>query len=242
MAICRSPRCAGSTPRLPGWPSPTAYEWENRLGPAKQASHLDEELGRHCPLCQANLDDLRDCFAGCEDRVMTRIAASSERTRKAMQRQRTSDTLPEIRLRHALHRLGLRYRLHQRPLRELRRNVDIVFRPSRVAVEVRGCFWHACETHATWPKANGRWWAEKLEGNRFRDRQLAEALQAAGWELIVVWEHDDSEAAAIRIAERVAQRRGSRRQVGPSSPASDPAPRPAGCLPVLVEGVVDVRH
>lgn len=173
---------------------------------------------------------------------MTQIAASSEQVRKAMQRQRTSDTLPEIRLRQALHRLGLRYRLHQRPLGELRRNVDIVFRPARVAVEVRGCFWHVCETHATWPKANGQWWAEKLERNRLRDRQLAEALHAAGWELIVVWEHDEPEAAAILIAERLAQRRGSRTQVGPPSPAYGRALSPRVCPPALVEEAVDVSH
>ncbi len=138
---------------------------------------------------------------------MNEVAASSERVRDAMRRQRSRDTLPEILLRQALHRRGVRYRLHQRPIPRLRRTVDVVFRPARVAVEVRGCFWHACEIHGTWPKANGDWWTRKLTGNRDRDEQLGEALRAEGWELIVVWEHDDPEAAAEVIARRVAERR-----------------------------------
>jgi DNA mismatch endonuclease (patch repair protein) len=139
---------------------------------------------------------------------MNVVVASSERVRKAMRGQRTRDTLPEILLRRAMHRRGLRYRLHQRPVPTLRRTVDVVFRPARIAVEVRGCFWHACEIHGTWPKANADWWTRKLTGNRQRDDQLGDALRAVGWELIVVWEHDDPEAAAEQIARRVAERRG----------------------------------
>jgi len=89
----------------------------------------------------------------------------------------------------------------------LRRTVDIVFRPSRVAVEVRGCFWHACEFHGTWPKANADWWLRKLAGNRDRDIELGEVLRAAGWDLVVVWEHDDTEAAADAISHLVTERR-----------------------------------
>jgi len=124
-----------------------------------------------------------------------------------MRAQRTRDTGPETLLRSALYRRGLRYRVHQRPLPGLRRTVDLVFRPAKVAVEVRGCFWHACERHATWPKANGEWWSQKLLANRRRDQELAAALDAAGWVLVVVWEHDDPEVASQMIAEVVSSRR-----------------------------------
>lgn len=144
---------------------------------------------------------------GREDGVVDEVIPSSERVRRAMRAQRTRDTRPETTLRRALHRRGLRYRVHQRPLPDLRRTVDVVFRPARVAVEVRGCFWHACEAHGTWPKANADWWARKLEGNRRRDEALAAALAEASWELVVVWEHDDPESAADLIALTVANRR-----------------------------------
>lgn len=149
---------------------------------------------------------------------MNEVIASSERVRSAMRGQRTRDTRPEILLRRALHRRGLRYRLHQRPVGTLRRTVDVVFGPARVAVEVRGCFWHACEAHGTWPKANADWWLRKLSRNRQRDLELNEVLRTAGWELIVFWEHDDPEMAADAIAARVTARRGGHTEYSWPSP------------------------
>ncbi|MEV4271239.1 very short patch repair endonuclease [Micromonospora aurantiaca (nom. illeg.)] len=132
---------------------------------------------------------------------------SSAGRRRAMQLQRSRDTAPEVALRRALHRLGLRFRLQQQPLQGLRRTVDIVFRPSKVAVEVRGCFWHACPQHGARPKSNASWWDTKLSRNQQRDQETAAQLEAAGWTLIVVWEHDAPEAAAERIAKVVRERR-----------------------------------
>jgi DNA mismatch endonuclease (patch repair protein) len=127
-----------------------------------------------------------------------------------MVRQRREGTTPELALRRALHRRGLRYRVHQRLLPSSRRTVDVVFSRARVVVEVRGCFWHSCPEHGTRPKANADWWAEKLAANRERDADTAARLTAAGWELIVVWEHEDTEAAANRIAGIVRERRSRR--------------------------------
>lgn len=136
--------------------------------------------------------------------------ASSDHKRRAMQLQRERDTQPELALRRALHVRGLRYRVHCRPVPSVRRTVDIVFGPARVAVEVRGCFWHACPEHATYPKANAEWWAKKLDTNRRRDAETEVRLAEAGWHLEVVWEHEEPEGAADRI-ERLVRRRKPRR-------------------------------
>lgn len=125
-----------------------------------------------------------------------------------MERQRRSDTGPELALRRELHRRGLRYRLQQRLLPKTRRTADIVFPGPRVVVEVRGCFWHGCPEHATSPKANREWWAEKVAANRRRDHDTAARLRDAGWKLLVVWEHDDVGAAADRVERTVRARRG----------------------------------
>jgi DNA mismatch endonuclease (patch repair protein) len=124
-----------------------------------------------------------------------------------MQANRSRDTQPEIALRKVLHRMGLRYRVCARPLTEVRRTVDIVFRPARVAVEVRGCFWHGCPDHYRAPAANGRFWADKVARNIARDVATAGQLAEAGWLLIVVWEHDDVETSAAHIADVVRERR-----------------------------------
>ncbi len=64
---------------------------------------------------------------------------------------------------------------------------------------VDGCFWHSCPEHATQPKANREWWAEKLARNVARDRQTDELLADAGWTVVRVWEHEAAGPAADRI-------------------------------------------
>ena len=118
-----------------------------------------------------------------------------------MARQRTRDTDPEVALRRILHSRGLRYRLDQ-PLPGLpRRRADITFARQRVAVFVDGCFWHACPEHGTWPKRNDEWWATKIRRNIERDRETDAHLQAYGWTVIRVWEHEASDHAADRVEE-----------------------------------------
>lgn len=118
---------------------------------------------------------------------------------RAMSRQRSRDTLPELAIRRLLHARGLRYRVHRPLIPSLRRNVDIVFPSARVAVDIRGCFWHACPEHATLPASNADWWARKLQGNKERDLDTELRVREAGWELVVVWEHEDPTEAADRI-------------------------------------------
>jgi DNA mismatch endonuclease, patch repair protein len=134
--------------------------------------------------------------------------ASSAPIRRTMQSNRSRDTKPELTLRKALHHLGLRYRVCTRPLPDANCTIDIVFRPARVAVQLHGCFWHGCPDHYKPPRTNQAFWSEKIASNRARDLQTETALTGAGWELIVVWEHEDLEAAAVDIADRVRKRRG----------------------------------
>lgn len=133
--------------------------------------------------------------------------ASSPAVRARMQRQATRDTSPELALRRLLHARGLRYRVDAAPLPGVRRRADIVFGPSRVAVFLDGCFWHGCPEHGSRPThANPDYWASKVAGNRARDRDTDEQLQAAGWLPIRIWEHEPPEEAAGRIANLVRRR------------------------------------
>jgi DNA mismatch endonuclease, patch repair protein len=123
-----------------------------------------------------------------------------------MRRQRRADTKPERELRKALHGAGLRYRVGYK-LPGTRRSVDVAFPRERVAVFVDGCFWHGCPQHATWPKANADWWRQKIDANRQRDRDTDRRLSAEGWCVVRVWEHEDAEQAAHRVAEAIHARR-----------------------------------
>lgn len=120
-------------------------------------------------------------------------------TSARMRAQRRRDTAPEVALRRELHRRGARFFVDRPPLRGLRRRADLVFPRKRVAVYVDGCFWHSCPQHATSPKNNAQWWADKLAANVVRDRDTDVRLAAAGWQVVRIWEHENPAEAADRV-------------------------------------------
>jgi DNA mismatch endonuclease (patch repair protein) len=142
--------------------------------------------------------------------TIERIAApipSSVSVQLRMQRQPSRDTPMELAFRRILHRRGLRYRVHRRPLPGVARTADVVFSSARVAVYVDGCFWHGCPDHYMQPRSNSSYWLPKIEGNRRRDADTDARLVAAGWVPFRLWEHEDLEAAAERLACLLAARR-----------------------------------
>ena len=120
-----------------------------------------------------------------------------------MSRQRRRDTEPEVAIRRLLHARGLRFRVAFPIPGMPRRSMDVAFTRARVAVFVDGCFWHACPEHQTSPAANAAWWSAKLATNQARDLATNAHLTASGWRVIRIWEHEDPEVAAARIAEEV---------------------------------------
>jgi DNA mismatch endonuclease (patch repair protein) len=118
-----------------------------------------------------------------------------------MQAIRRVDTKPEIRLRALLHGRGFRFRKDLRiDLDGVRVRPDIAFTRKRVAVFVDGCFWHLCPVHGRQPKINDWYWGPKLRRTVERDKAATSALEAAGWAVVRVWEHEPVEEAASRIA------------------------------------------
>ena len=132
---------------------------------------------------------------------------SSEAALKRMKAAKPRDTAPEIAIRSALHKKGLRYRIDVKPLKELNRRADIVFRPTKVAVFVDGCFWHGCPIHGTQAKANAEFWRRKIKRNKERDADTNKRLENSGWKVIRVWEHEDPIEASEKIYEVIIKRR-----------------------------------
>jgi DNA mismatch endonuclease (patch repair protein) len=125
-----------------------------------------------------------------------------------MQSNRSRDTKPELALRSAVHARGLRYRVAAKPLTGLRRTADLVFPRAKVAVFLDGCFWHGCPEHHTVAASNATFWADKVAGNRTRDRDTDSRLADAGWVSVRVWEHEDPVEAARRVEDVVRGRNG----------------------------------
>ncbi|MBI5841216.1 MAG: very short patch repair endonuclease [Chloroflexi bacterium] len=124
-----------------------------------------------------------------------------------MQAAKPRDTAPEKALRSALFRKGLRFRVDARPIKEFNRKADIIFRSTKVAVFVDGCFWHGCPKHGTQAKANAKFWKNKIRQNQDRDADTNKELKKVGWKVIRVWEHENPEKAAKRISNIVLKRR-----------------------------------
>lgn len=104
-----------------------------------------------------------------------------------MGRVRNRDTAPELKLRSALWATGLRYRV--RPSIE-RIRPDLAFLGSRLVVFVDGCFWHGCPAHYALPNTSQDFWRAKLSINFQRDSRQTIKLEAAGWRVLRVWEHE----------------------------------------------------
>lgn len=123
----------------------------------------------------------------------------SASSRERMLRQARHGTKPEVRLFEELSALGIEVEKNVRPVEGLRREADGCVQQARVAIFVDGCFWHGCPVHSRPTKSNTQWWREKIDKNKARDIQTDEALVAAGWLPIRVWEHEEPTAAAARV-------------------------------------------
>ncbi|MBX5333944.1 very short patch repair endonuclease [Rhodococcus fascians] len=126
------------------------------------------------------------------------------KTSARLSKQRRRDTKPEVALRRELHRRGLRYFVDRAPLKGMRRRADLVFPRRKMAVYVDGCFWHSCPIHATKPRNNAQWWADKLAANVARDRDTDTRLIEEGWRVVRIWEHEDPVVAAQRVVDDLA--------------------------------------
>lgn len=99
---------------------------------------------------------------------------------------RSTNSKPEEIVRKYLFSQGFRYRKN---VRKLPGCPDIVLAKYRTVIFVNGCFWHKHDCpRFVWPSSNQEYWEPKILRNVERDKQNTEALEALGWNVLVVWE------------------------------------------------------
>ena len=132
---------------------------------------------------------IRDNFNAMND------TRTPEQRRRIMQAVRQKDTGPEWIVRRMLHSRGYRYRLHRR---NLAGSPDIVFTGRKKAIFVHGCFWHGhgC-AKGKGPKSRMEYWGPKSAANQERDARNIETLKADGWDVLVLWQCELSDAQAV---------------------------------------------
>lgn len=145
--------------------------------------------------------------AGAVFTVPPHPGASSEAISRRMSQLARRDNASELAIRRLLFAQGFRYRVALPVPGRPRRSIDIAFPGAHVAVFVDGCYWHSCPLHGTQPTSNSEWWRSKLAANRARDIDTTQHLEAIGWIVVRVWEHDAPAAAAEQVSAAVAASR-----------------------------------
>ena len=112
--------------------------------------------------------------------------ASNYAVHKSMQGNKRANTKPELLVRERLRKAGLTgYRLQWK----VPGHPDIAWPGKRVALEVRGCFWHRCpHCKPSTPKKNTEYWEAKFARNTERDAENVRKLEEMGWRVHVIWE------------------------------------------------------
>lgn len=112
--------------------------------------------------------------------------ASNYAVHKSMQGNKRANTKPELLVRERLRKAGLTgYRLQWK----VPGHPDIAWPGKRVALEVRGCFWHRCpHCNPSTPKKNTEYWEAKFARNTERDAENVRKLEEMGWRVHVIWE------------------------------------------------------
>ncbi|YCK80905.1 very short patch repair endonuclease [Arthrobacter sp. D3-18] len=121
----------------------------------------------------------------------SRDLLTREQRSRNMSKIRGKNTKPELLVRRLLHAKGYRYRLHGKAgTAKLPGSPDLVFAGRRKVIFVNGCFWHFhdCKAGQHAPAANAEFWEAKRTRTRERDALQRKQLEAAGWEVLTVWE------------------------------------------------------
>ncbi len=104
-----------------------------------------------------------------------------------MSRIRSKNTQPERAVRKFLSEKKIIYRLHAK---KLPGKPDIVINKEKKVIFINGCFWHQhknCKKQAM-PKANIKYWKDKLRRNAEKQRKDILALKKLGWKVGIIWE------------------------------------------------------
>lgn len=112
---------------------------------------------------------------------------STKKRSQIMSKISGKNTKPEINIRKIAHSLGYRFRLHKK---DLPGKPDIVFRKYKKVIFVNGCFWHGHKNckRSKLPTTNSKFWKDKIEGNKKKDRSNYIRLKKLGWNYLIIWQ------------------------------------------------------
>lgn len=112
---------------------------------------------------------------------------SKKKRSEIMSRVGSKDSKIEVEFRKALWKEGFRYRKNPR---KYFGKPDLVLKKYRTVIFIDSCFWHGCKKHGSLPATNKKFWEQKIEKNKQRDKEVNKYYKKIGWNVIRIWEHE----------------------------------------------------
>jgi DNA mismatch endonuclease, patch repair protein len=104
-----------------------------------------------------------------------------------MRAVKSKDTKLEIGFRKALWKAGFRYRKNPK---NYFGKPDAVLKKFKTVIFIDSCFWHGCKKHCRMPATNKKYWKNKIERNKERDKEVNKYYKNINWKIFRVWEHE----------------------------------------------------
>lgn len=104
-----------------------------------------------------------------------------------MSRVKSKDTKIEVEFRKAIWKAGFRYRKNSKGYFG---KPDLVSKKSKTVIFIDSCFWHGCKKHCRIPATNKKYWVDKIERNKKRDKEVNNFYKKLKWKIIRILEHN----------------------------------------------------
>jgi len=114
---------------------------------------------------------------------------SKKKRSEIMRAVRSKDTKIEVVFRKALWKQGFRYSKNSG---KYFGKPDLVLKKFKAVIFLDSCFWHGCKKHCRIPATNKKYWVDKIDRNKKRDKEVNKFYKKTGWKIIRIWEHDIS--------------------------------------------------
>jgi DNA mismatch endonuclease (patch repair protein) len=106
---------------------------------------------------------------------------------EVMSKVKNKDSKIEVAFRKQLWVEGFRYRKNSK---KYFGKPDIVLPKYKTVIFIDSCFWHGCKKHGSIPATHMKFWTEKIDRNKVRDKKVNKYYKNKGWKAVRVWEHD----------------------------------------------------
>ncbi len=115
---------------------------------------------------------------------------------EVMSKVRHKDSKIEVEFRKKLWAKGFRYSKNST---KYFGKPDIVLPKYVTVIFVDSCFWHGCKKHGSIPSTRTKFWTQKIDRNKARDKEVNKHYKKESWEAIRIWEHDLKRSSSAEV-------------------------------------------